>query len=100
MLPLLRLALFCQRVRAFLTFRQRPRCRSSDLFLSHSNPVHTMAPRIDNLPAEELKAALSVDPAELPEEEALAVEDFVRRIGGRENAMAAVQLLEEIEGNE
>jgi hypothetical protein len=56
-----------------------------------------MAFQIDNLPADQLRMALSVAPAELPEEEALAVEDFIRRIGGRENAVAAVELLEEIE---
>jgi hypothetical protein len=67
------------------------------LFLRHPNPDDTMAPRIDNLPAEELKMALSVHPDELLEEEAVAVENFIRRIGGRENAMAAVKLLEHIE---
>ena len=56
-----------------------------------------MALQIDNLPADQLRLALSVTPAELPEEEALAVKDFIRRIGGRENAVAAVELLEEIE---
>jgi hypothetical protein len=56
-----------------------------------------MAFQIDNLPADQLRLALSVAPAELPEEEALAVEEFIRRIGGRENAAAAVELLEEIE---
>jgi hypothetical protein len=56
-----------------------------------------MVHQIDNLPASELRLALSVDPTELPEEEALAVEDFISRIGGRENAMRAVELLEKIE---
>ncbi len=56
-----------------------------------------MAFQIDNLPADQLRLTLSVAMAELPEEEALAVEDFIRRIGGRENAVAAVELLEEIE---
>jgi len=56
-----------------------------------------MARRIDNLPASELRLALSVAPEELPEEETLAVEDFIRRIGGRENAMRAIALLEKLE---
>lgn len=56
-----------------------------------------MAFQIDNLPADQLRLTLSVDPEELPEWESLAVKDFIRRIGGRENAMAAVELLEEIE---
>jgi hypothetical protein len=56
-----------------------------------------MAFQIDNLPADQLRMALSVNLYELPEEEALAVRDFIRRIGGRQNAMAAVDLMEEIE---
>ena len=56
-----------------------------------------MAFQIDTLPADQLRLALSVAPAELPEEEALAITNFIRRIGGRENATAAVELLEEIE---
>jgi hypothetical protein len=56
-----------------------------------------MEHRIDNLPASELRLALSVDPTELPEEEGLAVEEFISRIGGRENAIRAVELLEKIE---
>ena len=56
-----------------------------------------MAFQIDNLPADQLRTALSVRLDELPEEEALAVRDFIRRIGGRENAMAAVDLMEEME---
>jgi len=56
-----------------------------------------MAFQIDNLPTDQLRLTLSVAPEELPEWESLAVKDFIRRIGGRENAMAAVELLEEIE---
>ena len=41
--------------------------------------------RIDDLPAEQIRAALSIDPTELPFEEALAIEDFLDRIGGIEN---------------
>lgn len=53
--------------------------------------------RIDDLPADQIEAALSVDPAELPPEEALAIEDFIRRIGGPANAIMAVRLLRELE---
>lgn len=56
-----------------------------------------MALRIDDLPAEQLQAALAVDRDELPAEEALAIEEFVARIGGRENAILAVELLGELE---
>jgi len=53
--------------------------------------------RIDSLPADQIRAALSVDLDELPEEEAFAIQDFIQRIGGRENAFLAVEMLEEIE---
>ena len=55
-----------------------------------------MTPQIDHLPAGELKFALSANVDELPEKEALAVKDFIERIGGRENAMMAVEMLEEV----
>jgi hypothetical protein len=57
----------------------------------------SMPLRIDNLTAGELRLALSIDPDELPEEESLAIKDFIRRIGGRENAILAVEMLEETE---
>jgi hypothetical protein len=53
--------------------------------------------RIDDLPAEQIRAALSVDPTELPFQEALAIEDFLDRIGGIENALRAVEMLETLE---
>jgi hypothetical protein len=56
-----------------------------------------MAFQIDTLPADQLRLALSVAPAELPEEEALAITNFIRRIGGIENAVAAAELLEAVE---
>lgn len=57
-----------------------------------------MACRIDDLPAEQLRAALMVDLEELPAEEAYAIQDFIERIGGRENALLAAEMLEELEG--
>jgi len=56
-----------------------------------------MALRIDDLPAEQLQAALAVDRDELPEEEAQAIEEFLARIGGWENAILAVEMLGELE---
>ena len=56
-----------------------------------------MTLRIDDLPTDQLRLAISTASDELPEEATLAVTDFICRIGGRENAMAAVELLEEIE---
>jgi hypothetical protein len=52
---------------------------------------------LDQLPANELRSVLSVDVDELPVGAAILVSDFIQRIGGRENAMLAVELLEEIE---
>jgi hypothetical protein len=52
---------------------------------------------LDQLPANELRSVLSVDVDELPVGAAIVVTDFIQRIGGRENAMLAVELLEEIE---
>ena len=56
-----------------------------------------MALRIDDLPAEQIQAALTVDPDELPDAEALAIREFVERIGGRANAILAVEMLGELE---
>lgn len=48
---------------------------------------------LDNLPAEQLLAALLTDPRDLLDEERFAVNDFIQRIGGRENALRAAQML-------
>jgi hypothetical protein len=55
-----------------------------------------MMPQIDHLPASELRFVLTINPEQLPQDEALAVRDFIERIGGRENAMLAVEMLEEV----
>ncbi len=52
---------------------------------------------IDRLPLEQLQAVLAIEPDDLDAETAFAVRDFVDRIGGRENALLAVQVLREIE---
>ncbi len=54
---------------------------------------------IDDLPAEQIRAALTVDLGELPEEEAYAIQDFIDRIGGMDNALSAVEMLEELEAD-
>lgn len=51
---------------------------------------------IDRLPLEELQAVLTVDPEDLDEDLAHAVQDFVDRIGGRENARLAIEMLQEM----
>lgn len=52
---------------------------------------------IEDLSAIELKAALEADPDLSSDEEFQAVEDFIERVGGIENALLAVRLLEELE---
>lgn len=52
-----------------------------------------MVLRLDNLPADTILAALTTDPRDLLDEERFAVNDFIERIGGRENALLAAQML-------
>jgi hypothetical protein len=51
---------------------------------------------VENWPAEVLKAAV-VEYDELTAEQALALREFIRRIGGVENALLAIDMLVEIE---
>ncbi len=53
--------------------------------------------RIDSLPARELQAILSLKPQQMPDDAAIAVRDFIERIGGMENAQMAANLLERVE---
>jgi hypothetical protein len=53
--------------------------------------------RIDDLPAEQIEAMLAMDAGELPEDEELALRDFIQRIGGKENAVLAVEMLLNLE---
>ena len=74
-------------------------CRSSDS-LTGSNALLDDGPvamSIDDFSVNLIRLALSVNVDELPEREALAITDFIERIGGRENAMLAVEMLEEVE---
>jgi hypothetical protein len=52
-----------------------------------------MVLRLDNLPADAILAVLTTDPRDLLDEERFAVNDFIERIGGRENALLAAQML-------
>jgi hypothetical protein len=49
--------------------------------------------RLDNLPAEEILTALITHPEDLLDEERFAVNDFIERIGGRDNAILAARML-------
>ena len=85
--------------RFFKLSHQSRECRSSDS-LTGSNALLDNGPvamPIDGLSVNELRLALSAEVDELPEREALAITDFIERIGGRENAMLAVEMLEEAE---
>jgi len=76
-------------------FVQKSHKRVLSLSLAARRPMRS---RIDDLPAEQLRAALMVNLEELPAEEAYAIQDFIQRIGGRENALLAAEMLEELEG--
>ncbi len=52
----------------------------------------------DDLAPHEIDWLLRADEAELPDDYALARQDFLWRVGGSENAQLAIQLLERIEG--
>jgi hypothetical protein len=51
---------------------------------------------VEDWPAELLKAAV-LDHTELASDEALALRQFIQRIGGMENALLAVNMLVELE---
>ena len=57
-----------------------------------------MAFCIDNLSAEQIRAVLALYVNDLPDNEALIIHDFIQRIGGRENAELALEMLEQLEG--
>ena len=57
-----------------------------------NDPIH-----FDDLPVSGLRAAFSADGDALSAEQTLALEDFVRRLGGLENATLALAELERIE---
>ena len=52
---------------------------------------------IEELPAEEIKAVLETDPSMASQQERLAIETFLERVGGMENANLAARLLGEVE---
>ena len=52
----------------------------------------------DNLAAFEIDWLLRADESDLPEQYAIARQDFLWRVGGPENARLAIQLLDQIEG--
>ncbi len=52
---------------------------------------------IDHFSAREIRAALDADDSDMSEEDVIALQDFVHRIGGLENAQRAIEMLEEID---
>ena len=52
---------------------------------------------VDRWSAAQLKAALLDDVSDLTDEQIAAVQDFIERIGGIDNAQSAVDLLDELE---
>jgi len=54
-------------------------------------------PRLQDLSAAEIKAALASTGDDLTDEQVLAIREFVIRVGGVENARLAVDMLAELE---
>ncbi len=52
---------------------------------------------IDHFTPEELRAVLAADNSDMSEGDVIALQDFIRRIGGLENAQLAVEMLEQID---
>ncbi|NLX99672.1 MAG: hypothetical protein GXY83_26550 [Rhodopirellula sp.] len=52
---------------------------------------------IQDLAADEIRELLSMEGSELDEQQAAALKTFIRDIGGLENALAAVAMLDELE---
>lgn len=52
---------------------------------------------IQDLAADEIRELLSMEGSELDEQQAAARKTFIRDIGGLENALAAVAMLDELE---
>lgn len=52
---------------------------------------------IDHFSAEEIRAVLAADESDMSEEDCIALQDFIHRIGGLENAQQAVEMLEQID---
>ena len=52
----------------------------------------------DNLASHEIDWLLRADESDLPEDYAIARQDFLWRVGGLENAQLAIQFLDRIEG--
>ena len=52
--------------------------------------------RIQDLPAEEIAAALAQDGNDVSPQQAIALQEFIEDIGGMDNACAAVEMLSDL----
>lgn len=69
-----------------MTHQEKPNCR---------NPLQGYWDGA--LAADEIAELLAMDGSDLTEEQAAALRDFIRQIGGLENAYNAVELLSQLE---
>jgi hypothetical protein len=53
--------------------------------------------RVEDLASDEIRELLATEGEDLTEQEAVALRDFIYRIGGIENAVLAIDLLDELE---
>jgi len=52
---------------------------------------------IDHFTPEEIRAVFAADKSDMSEEDVLALQNFILRIGGLENAQHAIEMLEQID---
>lgn len=53
--------------------------------------------RLEDRPTQEIKAVLEIASQQLPAAQVLALQEFLLKVGGLQNAQAAVQMLEDLE---
>ena len=53
--------------------------------------------RVEDLASDEIRELLAAEGNDLTDQEAVALRDFIYRIGGIENAVLAIDLLDELE---
>jgi hypothetical protein len=53
--------------------------------------------RVQDLAADEIAELLAAEGSDLTDEQAAALQEFIEKVGGLENAISAVEMLSEIE---
>jgi hypothetical protein len=72
-------------------------CQDETAADSHREMIMDDEVRIQVLAADEIRELLLEEGSELDEQQAAALKEFIAEIGGLENALAAVEMLRELE---